>query len=103
MQAGGGGGVQTPIEHASLPLQLPQLKTPPHPSPHRPHWLLSWPIGLKMSADVKTRRSCLDTPLLRELLRGLLCLSRQVDSRVPPRSELTTFCLKPTDDARKLT
>ena len=37
MQAGGGGGTQMPVEHVSPPLQLPQLKIPPHPSPHCPH------------------------------------------------------------------
>jgi len=42
VQAGGGGAfggtsIQTPAEHSCPPLQLPQLKIPPHPSPHCPH------------------------------------------------------------------
>ena len=42
VQAGGGGAfgvssTQTPVEHVSPALQLPQLRIPPHPSPHCPH------------------------------------------------------------------
>jgi hypothetical protein len=29
--------MQAPAEHICPPLQLPQLKIPPHPSPHCPH------------------------------------------------------------------
>jgi hypothetical protein len=37
VQAGGRGATQTPIEHVSPALQLPQLKMPPQPLLCAPH------------------------------------------------------------------